>query len=924
MENLHILGRNQTINKVVAVLTSVFLLVTPLQPVLVYASTGTSYSINIDHYYANGTEVQPPFDCQLNPLFNTVSISGHGTAINPPGNANQYNIKINWGDGTIENSTDNPTAVTITTTAADLDNDGHTDDFSFTFSANHNYTSNTQISIVSALYHQSQQGHDGSSGDIATNPISVCPNPEAPALLTVIKNVVNDSGTGSGVASDFTIKLSDGTDTRSDAGVASPGRVYQLASGTYTVSEDPVAGYTTSISCNNQATPTVTLSAGQSATCVVTNDDIAPNPKLTITKVVINDNGGTKVVADFPLSVGQTSVTSGQQNTFNAGTYQVSESNSTGYVGTFTGDCNSSGNVTLALGDVKSCTLTNDDVVNPPPPTEDTLALCKDGIDNDNNGLTDLADPSCASFKPKLTVTKVVVNDNGGSAVVSDFPLFVNETSVTSGAQNTFDAGVYTVSETSNSAYMGTITGDCNAQGSVTLAAGDIKSCTITNDDKPGTLIVKKVVVNDNGGTGVANNFSFSVNGADAVSFEADGQNDLSVNAGTYSVTESAATGYTTTYDNCTEVSLANGGTATCTITNNDIAPIPQNQASIAGFKFNDANDNGVFDEGEVLLSGWEIDLTDGSTTVATTTTDQTGNYNFSSLVSGVYNVMEVMQSGWIRTMPTSSPYIINLATNQNTTGVNFGNYKLLVISNEATQDISQTSVTVTWDTDRAGTSRVVYDTTSHPSLGDAPNYGYTNSTDTTDTVTKVSHHSVTISGLSAGTTYYFRVISSASPEVVGSEHSVATSAQTPITPPPDNGCGSCGGGSPPPNDNPSPVVNPGGNGPPIPNPVVSNPSPTTPPLPTLAVGTPTPRGVGVTNPVGNGNGTSVAQETTNPNPPETTPPPASSPFLANVLALGTGNVWLGAILWLLLLLLILYIIYRISQRREESAKRNR
>ena len=49
---------------------------------------------------------------------------------------------------------------------------------------------------------------------------------------------------------------------------------------------------------------------------------------------------------------------------------------------------------------------------------------------------------------PKLTVTKIVNNNNGGTAVFSDFPLFVGSSSVVSGVQNTFPAGTYTVSET--------------------------------------------------------------------------------------------------------------------------------------------------------------------------------------------------------------------------------------------------------------------------------------------------------------------------------------------------------------------------------------------------------------------------------------------------------------------------------------------
>src|SRR2546422_11272513 len=94
-------------------------------------------------------------------------------------------------------------------------------------------------------------------------------------------------------------------------------------------------------------------------------------------------------------------------------------------------------------------------------------------------------------------------------------------------------------------------------------------------------LVVKKLVVNNNGGTKVATDFKFKVNGGTATSFTQDGgdtlkgRNDLSVSAGTYSVVEDATpiAGYSTSYDNCSNVVIANGGTATCTITNNDDAP---------------------------------------------------------------------------------------------------------------------------------------------------------------------------------------------------------------------------------------------------------------------------------------------------------------------------------------------------------------
>ena len=92
-----------------------------------------------------------------------------------------------------------------------------------------------------------------------------------------------------------------------------------------------------------------------------------------------------------------------------------------------------------------------------------------------------------------------------------------------------------------------------------------------------GTLIVQKTVVNDDSGSDDPEDFSFSVNSDPAVAFEADGENQLTLPAGTYSVVETSASGYATTYTNsensnlhCNSLVLAAGDTVTCTITNND------------------------------------------------------------------------------------------------------------------------------------------------------------------------------------------------------------------------------------------------------------------------------------------------------------------------------------------------------------------
>lgn len=97
------------------------------------------------------------------------------------------------------------------------------------------------------------------------------------------------------------------------------------------------------------------------------------------------------------------------------------------------------------------------------------------------------------------------------------------------------------------------------------------------------------------------------------------------------------------------------------------------------------------------------------------------------------------------------------------------------VISGESSSEVESTSITIEWVTDHPSTSRVIYDTVSHPTLGTAPNYGYAYSTVEIDNSPMVTSHSVTVSPLDPETTYYFRAVSHGSPEVVGDEISFTT-----------------------------------------------------------------------------------------------------------------------------------------------------
>jgi len=90
-----------------------------------------------------------------------------------------------------------------------------------------------------------------------------------------------------------------------------------------------------------------------------------------------------------------------------------------------------------------------------------------------------------------------------------------------------------------------------------------------------------------------------------------------------------------------------------------------------------------------------------------------------------------------------------------------------LSIYNEANAIPTETSVTITWTTSYAATSQVIYgaENESHvldlsDNTGIPPLYGYAHTTPEYDTTTRVVYHSVTITGLAPGTTYYYRAVS--------------------------------------------------------------------------------------------------------------------------------------------------------------------
>src|SRR5207247_1812123 len=143
------------------------------------------------------------------------------------------------------------------------------------------------------------------------------------------------------------------------------------------------------------------------------------------------------------------------------------EGDHTGYTETKSADCAG----TIAIGDTKTCTITNDDIA------------------------------------PNLHLRKVVVNDSADEKPVDDVtltddgagPNSLSGTSpVDSGA--TLRADTWALSETQLAGYAAgswVCVGGTQATNHITVGVGGEATCTITNDDIAPKLHLRKVVVND-------------------------------------------------------------------------------------------------------------------------------------------------------------------------------------------------------------------------------------------------------------------------------------------------------------------------------------------------------------------------------------------------------------------------------------------
>ncbi len=169
---------------------------------------------------------------------------------------------------------------------------------------------------------------------------------------------------------------------------------------------------------------------------------------ITVNKIVIN-HGRSSTASNFaPYKVGATTVSLGSSTIFAPGTYTISETASSSYTTTFTGDCNVGGQITIVgTGTAKLCTITN----------EEKLAY--------------------------VTVTNTVINHLKSKTTADFAPYKIGSTTVTLGAQTQMNSGSYAITEFINPDYTLTYSGDCFTNGMLVLNPGDNSTCALTNEE---------------------------------------------------------------------------------------------------------------------------------------------------------------------------------------------------------------------------------------------------------------------------------------------------------------------------------------------------------------------------------------------------------------------------------------------------------
>lgn len=478
------------------------------------------------------------------------------------------------------------------------------------------------------------------------------------AKLTIIKDAVPNSAqdfsftaTGTGL-SNFSL------DDDADATLSNSITFSDLASGTYSVTETPIAGWDlTSATCTDESDPSnIQLGAGEDVTCTFVNTQ---RGKIIVDKVT--EPAGDLTSFEFDPSYTTNffladASTPHESDYLVPGTYSVAELTPSDWdlTSATCSDGSTPDNISLQAGETVTCTFNNQ---------KDSKIIIEKQTTPDGS-------PESFTFQ-----TNYGSNFNLNDGQSNDSGDLV--------------PGTYSVDELTPSGWDET-SAVCSDQSPVTaisLQAGETVTCVFSNTQR-GKIIVAKQTLPD----GDSTTFDFTTSYDEDGFSLSDGQSNDSgyLIPGNYSVSENAETGWLLTSVVCSDkqdpasLALSAGETITCTFTNTKLG-------SISGFKWNDLDGDGIWDEGEPTLANWLITLTNPDESTTYTNTDDYGYYLFDNLLPGNYGLAEAEPGTWTQTFGSTG---VVLSAGDESQDNNFGNFENIDITVCKVEDVDGSTST--------------------------------------------------------------------------------------------------------------------------------------------------------------------------------------------------------------------------------------
>jgi RHS repeat-associated protein len=147
---------------------------------------------------------------------------------------------------------------------------------------------------------------------------------------------------------------------------------------------------------------------------------------------------------------------------------------------------------------------------------------------------------------------------------------------------------------------------------------------------------------------------------------------------GTYTVQVVEKSGYVAS--STASVTIADDNGKADTVNFGEFVPV-----MVSGEVFNDPTDSGTFVSGDTGLSGWTVELVQGSQ-VLRATSGSGGLFSFSNVGPGSYILEVVQQTGWVA---TNSPVAIAPTSGTNISGEYLGEFQSLTISGLVFDDVA-------------------------------------------------------------------------------------------------------------------------------------------------------------------------------------------------------------------------------------------